>query len=777
MVNMRWFRKHQKKLLVFFGVILMALFVLGSAMPWLGSGSGPDFRSGSANEEAKETVVSWNGGKLTRADMARMAALHFATIRFQNQLIQQAVQNNPSWRPQVAINPIPGEPQSEEFQRSLFGRYLLAQFGREKLDLVISPNAIDEYIYFVSDGASLSDQDWYNLNEVANRGAIDYRDIQEYMKMELAAMRVDDLLSMALPFQGLPNNSGRPQPSDFGSVLDQFLAYLQTEKRFECNVMPFPVADFLSRVEGEPTAAEIRELYDRGRFLEDGEQFEHPGFKRSRKVSLEFLRGDRQTFVDLAIQGVTKEEVLAEYNRLVEAKDPLVMENVSAPAVPGQGAPPPSESLQDPEKGDDPAPAPDVVPSDSGEGKSAETGAEDAQSADGKSDGDSANDGGGGGPRASIQEPGDDPAPVPQESAVPQQPDPAAPTEGDSVTPQEGEAPPPQTPAAQVPAAQDPAAQVPAAAQEPLVVEPEQRPKPLDDALELLIKQRLKGDDATKAFDTAMENAFFELSDYQVLLADYEASLNDPEGEKVDKPASLDLKAIADKYHLIYGSVDSADFTALRESEMGTAFEFDRQSGRIIGGAEVIFGNFDRLTPYYPNKIGGNYLYWVTEKRPSHIPTLEECRAEVVQFWKEQQAYELARAAAQQAADDVRSAGQTLLEKFPDQAKQTGEFAWFSATPPLAVENPGPEFMNAAYHLPPNDLAVEPNADRSIVYLIQKTKDDPRTMDELRAAFFKNLATFKQPYATGVPRVYSQQAVRDWVDHVNEQLGVRWEGF
>jgi hypothetical protein len=309
------------------------------------------------------------------------------------------------------------------------------------------------------------------------------------------------------------------------------------------------------------------------------------------------------------------------------------------------------------------------------------------------------------------------------------------------------------------------------------VQELQKRPKPLDDALELKIKQRLKDAEATAAFESAMEEARFAMSDYQTALADYEASLDDPTGERLEKPAPVDLKAVADKYRLTYGSLEMADYETLRDSELGQALEFDRQGQRLVTGAEIIFSGFDSLSPFYPHRIGGNYVYWVTEKRPSYVPKLDEARAEVVQYWKEQQAYQLAQAAAEKAAEQVRTGGKPLTEQFPDTAKLTGEFAWFSSAPPLGVDQPGHEFLKTAYKLEEGGVGVAPNEDRSAIYTVQKIKDDPRTLEELRTAFFKNLATFKQPYVTNVPVYYAQRSVQDWVEYVNQELGVKWIAY
>ena len=58
MANLRWFRKHQKVMLVVFGVVLMAVFGLGSVISMMPAGGG-----GQRSDEINEVVAKWNGGQ------------------------------------------------------------------------------------------------------------------------------------------------------------------------------------------------------------------------------------------------------------------------------------------------------------------------------------------------------------------------------------------------------------------------------------------------------------------------------------------------------------------------------------------------------------------------------------------------------------------------------------------------------------------------------------------------------------------------------------------
>jgi hypothetical protein len=857
MVKMRWFRKHQKVMLVFFGVILMIIFVLGSALPWFGSGGGGP--GGSQQTSANQTVVKWNGGSLNRFQFSRLKNLHFAALRFQEQLVRQAqAQAGKNW-PGIRTEPISGidaKPESEDFDRQLFRRFMLAQFAHDKLDMVISDQLVNDYLYLISD-LSLSQQDLFNVNMAANSQAVDFRDILEYIKLELAAMRVDDLLSVSVPFLGLLRN---PTLSN-GSPADQFLAYLQTEKRFECVVKPFAVADYLGQVKAGPTGTQIRALYEQGRNLLPQERANQPGFKRPRKLAVEFLRADFQTFQDRAIQDVTKEQVLQEYNRLVEAKDPLVMEDIPQTEGDAVAPNPEGEGLQDPEGDGDLAPAPEggemteeapagdaanpTAPSAGNEaapppaekkpadddgsqpaGKT-DSAADDAAPTPGNQDEPSSDDGGGTAqiqpteessryvsvsiqspsalqePQPEQQEPADAPGekpadepadqPVPQESTenppasepAPTQNEPA--TSGQMPATQEAGDDQPADAAAPGQAAPQDSTQTPPSAadkppltgpQEPLIPEKQQRPKKLDEELELSIKRRMKAEEAGKEMQKMLDKVQAQMQQYHDLLMDYEFALEQGEDD-VEKPKPIDFRKLADECRLTYGSTDLVDYLEFQETEIGKSVHVSDQVVRI---ADELFSTFDTISlhaPFVPTAAftGESYVFWVTDKRESVIPKLDEARREIIDYWKKQEAYKLALADAEQVAQRARQNNEKILETFADTARQTGEFSWFSRTPPLNVELPGEEFLSLAFHLKENEIGVAPNFDQSIVYLVQKTKEDPRSAEQLRDQFLKEVATFKRPWNTAVVRRYSGEAAQDWTDFVQDEMGVQWLAY
>ena len=74
MANLRWFRKHQKIMLVVFGVILMAVFGLGSVISMI-----PNAPSDNDSDRNK-VIAKWKGGQFTRGELAELTRMHFYTM-------------------------------------------------------------------------------------------------------------------------------------------------------------------------------------------------------------------------------------------------------------------------------------------------------------------------------------------------------------------------------------------------------------------------------------------------------------------------------------------------------------------------------------------------------------------------------------------------------------------------------------------------------------------------------------------------------------------------
>ena len=126
---------------------------------------------------------------------------------------------------------------------------------------------------------------------------------------------------------------------------------------------------YIAKVTEEPTAAELKKLYEKGKYQFPDPTGEEPGFKIGRKVNVQYLVADFETYLQNEMNKLSDEEVQKEYERLVEEEDDLVMEPVPIEdnsiklndATPGE-----TESDPAPNSGDSDAAAPgdEAAPSD-----------------------------------------------------------------------------------------------------------------------------------------------------------------------------------------------------------------------------------------------------------------------------------------------------------------------------------------------------------------------------------------------------------------------------
>ena len=795
MVNLRWFRKHQKIMLVVFGVTLMFIFVIGMVVPFGMTGN-----TVSREEMARfnQPIVKWSGGTMTRGQMQRLKELHFGAINLQEAILSTYASNSPQGPFVRRIQPIGDVGSIDEADRAIFARVMRAQYAKDNLGIVISDDAVLEYLSNLA-GTVLSQQELVSFCRKTNSN-VGYNQIHEYLKMELASMRLEDIIgeSFNIGWRGAaPSN-----------VLDAWQAYIQNEKQIECAIEEFKASDFVSQITEKPAIAELRKLYDEGKSRERDSLGEKPGFKRPRKVRVEYVVASGAAFLDLAIQDVTAEQVLAEYNRLVEAKDPLVMEDIPSAETPVeqkldgeklQDDPAPEMKKETPES-TDPAPSPDAS-DDKPPGEPAadeKAGTPDTKEPSDSEKNKSPTDGGGGVDfrqssnrhYVSLRKHQQDSA-NPSETKQDPAPDPAEPAQSVTTPPVADAAPVQDETKKNDPAAaiQTPAEKAaPAAPQQPT-----QRPKKLDAELELKIKQKLKGPEAAEKQRDAADKAKEKMEAYSFGLADYESGKSLPLSEQPAKPMDLDLKAFADEQHLKYSQTEVCSYDDLMKDPIGGAIELETNPSTGQFGsrriADEIFLNFDRKQLHSVDEInnmmvGDKYVFWITEKVDSSIPGLDEVQTEINDFWKAKKSVEMALAAATKVRDEFRASGKLLAEEHKDRAKLTGGFRWFQSTldqtsygAPKGVMNAGEEFMSVAFGLKPNELGAALNDDRTAAYVIQLVAADPRSDEQMRDQFLSFVSTVRQIVPSPTSNFYNRKSIGKIVDGMNDEMKVEWLAY
>ncbi|MDG1873893.1 MAG: hypothetical protein P8J27_08275, partial [Mariniblastus sp.] len=218
----------------------------------------------------------------------------------------------------------------------------------------------------------------------------------------------------------------------------------------------------------------------------------------------------------------------------------------------------------------------------------------------------------------------------------------------------------------------------------------------------------------------------------------------------------LDVAEIADKYGLVVketGLVDDVELLSDPIGALGVPMEVmsgGQRQRTLVPVGQMVFNRFTELKPYDPQTVQdmwgsqSSYLFWMTDKSDTRVPSFEECEDKVDNFIKQESAYQLAIADAEKAKAEVNQAdNKTLSELFGTRAVPTGAFTWFTSfgsaqySVPNGVTSAGEDFMSTAFALGKNEAGVAPNASKDTVYLIQAIQPT-RSVAEVGEDFLAN---------------------------------------
>ena len=368
---MRWFRRHQKLMMVFFGVGLMAVFGLGSVVSMVNPS---DLGVGRENP----VIAVWKGGEVKRDFLNNLRFRHFQTMRFLSAVQQTArKQKGESFNslaiPISSIVPT-GEFKEDEVDRRLLDKFLMAEMAKEE-GIIVDDAMVDEYIAQVAGYVPFSRNDMVEINREANQGQAALEVVRRHLKLELAAQQASSLISVSI-IGNNPRIARMPNPTDAIEL------YTKSTRRIECQILPIEVDP--ESISEQPSSTELRKIYDEGKYIYPQFDGETPGFKIGKKVKVQYFVANQDTFLQNEINKLTDAEVQAEYEKLVEQESPIVMETIpdeSQPEIPTgteDAAPILDEIESDGEASDLPPP---LIPDDAGS-----TGEEDSAPAPNESD-------------------------------------------------------------------------------------------------------------------------------------------------------------------------------------------------------------------------------------------------------------------------------------------------------------------------------------------------------------------------------------------------------
>lgn len=254
----------------------------------------------------------------------------------------------------------------------------------------------------------------------------------------------------------------------------------------------------------------------------------------------------------------------------------------------------------------------------------------------------------------------------------------------------------------------------------------------------------------------------------------------------------LDLEGFASQRGLTVGKTPMVDAVEVQEYELGKSFEQAQFSWppQQVPFAAVAYRDGEGL--YRPAQIRGEtrdvyFVYWKVREKEAYVPELSEIRDKVIDAWKQQEAFKVAKVEADQLAGQAKSAAKPLKDiiagKGDLKVTETNEFSWLSTgftpagmgAPGLSsvegVNDGGEDFMRAVFALKLNETGVAINEPKTFVYVVRITNDAPGE-EELKKQFLESGGSFE---IQQIAMMEGQMRLRDWYQNLTKQMGVSWK--
>jgi hypothetical protein len=749
------FRKRQKEILVFLGVICIFTFTVGPViLDYFPMGGG-----GSAEVQA---AVAWKGGELNENELFNLRRIHSLTIEYLDRIVAETVNRGGSPkgagvnRDRTGRVIEPGIARDDSDLRLV--RTLLLAEQAEKIGMEVPDEAIYGFLAQLSD-RMLSSQELRSMLTDATNGRLTRDQLFDNLRRELLARNYLRLVA-----------SGDVMTPD-----DAWSYYNRLTRRVTTSILAFPAADYVDRAP-QPSKAEVQALYDKHKEQYPLPASPEPGFKQRPLYKFAYFKAGYDKFIDEEKAKISDEEVQKYYEEHKESYKVPELPATKTDATPGdEGAAKTSESPET-----DPAKTPDLTPPENpsppGADADAETPAKSEET-----------------PEASKTPSPDEGASLPRstfEVAFLANQDEASQPDADTAEPAEST----EAPAADAAKAEQPAEgeKKGAAADDANEKTPEEGAKkepkyqPLSE-VEDDIRRNLASQAARDRMDQALTEARRQVDRYKRAFASYRARVE--AGGEAKEPAKPDFQQIAQDLGLEYGETPLVNQLTVGETDLGKTFMFG-PGFQQYSFAQIAMG--EQATLYQAERIQGldDFLYWTTEFKESRTPPLEEIRDEVVRAWRLQKAVEIATQEAENAAQKVREAPkETPLAEAAgvDKSKviQPPAFSWMtSGSMPFGggapymsdvqgVDSPGAAFMETVFGLHPGSVGVAPNEPKTIVYLARLEDETPS--DQVRRDLFWQTGLQFNVNLQYVAQMEQQRKIFAWIEEFEKEWGLEWK--
>ncbi|GAA4437366.1 hypothetical protein GCM10023155_38120 [Bremerella cremea] len=795
------FRDNQKILMVVFGALLMVAFII--LPPVLQYG----FQTQTVDNERGNIVVEVDEENLYRVDVDNLRDKYNLVARVMAEAIGQSLILKGS--PQPPMPPIPGlairpataqTPSLPEFRPVGAEEAVLYYAWVKKADeigLVVDDASVREFMRETA-GGQLSDYDYNAILMTVTggeRSGITYDHFFEMLRGVLMAQKL----------QALVFRDGRVVTPGTAWV-----AYRNLNRSLSTEMFPVSASEFMSKV-GEPTSAQITEMFEKFKHQPANPAMNQTGFMQMDKIALAYIKGDINDFLDAAKTEITDAEIAAHYeaNKDSYRKPQLPSAEPETPANTEEKPAEETPAEESKPAGEEPAPM-ETPEAPAEEMKKEEAPAEPTKTEEEAKPADDAKP---------MEEPKQEPAAEEKPAEEPKTEEPKseeskpeeAKAEDSSMTARDGgvqlvsflqeegeepakteEAPAEEKPA-ETPAAETPATEAPMENEAPATDAPtEEAPveyKPLAEVQDQ-IRTRLAQPKAQAKMQAALAEIRHELQ------GKYEDHRSQENADDTKSPYDSDnLEKLAKHLGLSFGAMPLSDYfeasqTAFAQDAIHFDFVFEPTGPRTLNRS-LVAEAFESNNPMFqPRAFPGDsqtrrfsepevqYLYWKTDAKQGYAPNLEDVKDLVIKAWKEQEAAKLAKEHAEKLAEQIKTkeelakaateAGATVIV-----AENITYFNQLSGNQNLSlgtipgVEDVAQTTMEALFSTPVGSTTVAPNSKDNVYYVALITGEgetNEQLRDNLMAAIQGALPASVSMYASQEENMVTRAILLDFFD-------------
>lgn len=687
-----FFRKYQKILLAIFGVMLMIAFTVGSAMMQFVPQPG-------AGEEQDRVVAKVGDEPIRERRLNAMRsnftlAMNVIAEAMRNTYILQGQPNPPIPQlPGIGYQPgneqMPPQIQVQPINSALMIQIYADIQEAKRMGIVVDDDAVRHFLSHTT-GDRLTQYDYNAILEDFQRGDRGGLTYDNFFELVRDALTYQKRIALFEP------------RSLMVTPASAWIAQRDLNRIVTAEMVPLAVEPFKEKVPA-PSDADLRKYFAKYRYDYPSPDIARPGFIESRKVAVQYIRGDIEEFLERAMAEVTAEEIQAYYNENLDSfrrpqlppEDPdtdsseMSEEPASSDEAPPSESPEPATDTPEsetpmPESEPMTEPQPEEEPKPEGEADSpAEPTTEESTPAEPSSEPPAPEE-----PaeeQPSEEEPSEpqsrrlpfdsevqlvrfqedeQPAPPAEEEPAPSEPDPSEPAEPEPPTSEqpmteETPAEPAETPADTT---DEPAPEQPSAEDQPSGEAPLPEYRDLEE-VEDQIRRTLAQPRAQQKLERALQAI------REPLQQDYEEFTYADPDTRGESPFDMDqVKQIAEELGLTVGEMplsDQFEASLLPLGEVSTSV-FNPNTGRRVQ-ISLLEEIFESQAPNYQvrtfppmepgQRIGEQvYLFWKTGEAESYVPNFEQAKERVAEAWIRSEAIKLAKAEAKKLSEQVTDA-------------------------------------------------------------------------------------------------------------------------